>query len=47
MKRRINIGAALVHEPQLLFDEPTVGIDPQSRNYIYEIIYNLKNAGKQ
>ncbi|NSQ95585.1 ABC transporter ATP-binding protein [Enterococcus faecalis] len=47
MKRRINIGAALVHEPQLLFfDEPTVGIDPQSRNYIYEIIYNLKNAGK-
>lgn len=47
MKRRINIGAALVHEPQILFfDEPTVGIDPQSRNYIYEIINNLKDAGK-
>ncbi|MDR0921260.1 MAG: ABC transporter ATP-binding protein [Lactobacillales bacterium] len=47
MKRRINIGAALVHDPQILFfDEPTVGIDPQSRNYIYEIINNLKDAGK-
>src|SRR5690606_30609397 len=37
MKRRINIGAALMHEPQLLImDEPTVGIDPQSRNHILE-----------
>jgi ABC-2 type transport system ATP-binding protein len=35
MKRRINIGASLLHEPQLiLMDEPTVGVDPQSRNYI-------------
>lgn len=47
MKRRINIGAALVHDPNILFfDEPTVGIDPQSRNYIYEIINDLKAAGK-
>ncbi|MGC3657944.1 ATP-binding cassette domain-containing protein, partial [Enterococcus faecalis] len=47
MNRSIKIGAAFVHEPQLLFfDEPTVGIDPLSRNYIYEINYNLKNAGK-
>ncbi|MCB1187946.1 ABC transporter ATP-binding protein [bacterium] len=42
MKRRINIGASLLHEPQLiLMDEPTVGVDPQSRNYIYELITGL------
>ncbi len=35
MKRRINIAAALLHRPKVLFmDEPTVGIDPQSRNLI-------------
>lgn len=46
MKRRINIAAALLHEPQLLiFDEPTVGIDPQSRNHIFEMIRDLKNQG--
>lgn len=47
MKRRINIAAALVHDPPILFmDEPTVGIDPQSRNKIYELIKELKNEGK-
>lgn len=43
MKRRINIASALLHEPKIVFmDEPTVGIDPQSRNNIYEAILNLK-----
>ncbi|MCC5890154.1 MAG: ABC transporter ATP-binding protein [Alkalibacterium sp.] len=42
MKRRINIGVTLLHEPEvLIMDEPTVGIDPQSRNYILEMIRNL------
>jgi len=46
MKRRINMAAALVHEPSIvLFDEPTVGVDPQSRNYIFESIEKLKRAG--
>jgi ABC-2 type transport system ATP-binding protein len=39
MKRRLNIVASLLHEPELVFlDEPTVGIDPQSRNHIFELI---------
>ncbi|MBB4824758.1 ABC-2 type transport system ATP-binding protein [Sporosarcina luteola] len=43
MKRRINIAAALLHDPRIIFmDEPTVGIDPQSRNKIYELIHFLK-----
>jgi len=47
MKRRINIGAALLHDPLLIFmDEPTVGIDPQSRNLIYNYIEKLKQSGK-
>ena len=47
MKRRLNIGCALMHNPQLIImDEPTVGIDPQSRNYIYSIIKRLKGEGK-
>lgn len=47
MKRRVNIGAALIHDPEIIFmDEPTVGIDPQSRNKIYEIIEELKKAEK-
>lgn len=46
MKRRINMAAAMLHEPQLLIlDEPTVGIDPQSRNHIFEMIRSLKSAG--
>jgi ABC-2 type transport system ATP-binding protein len=46
MKRRINLAIALMGHPELLFlDEPTVGIDPQSRNNIYETIMGLKNKG--
>ncbi|PRY82522.1 ABC transporter ATP-binding protein [Alkalibacterium olivapovliticus] len=42
MKRRINIGVTLLHEPEILImDEPTVGIDPQSRNYILDMIKTL------
>ncbi|WP_423189067.1 ABC transporter ATP-binding protein [Alkalibacterium sp. f15] len=42
MKRRINIGVTLLHEPEvLIMDEPTVGIDPQSRNYILDMIRKL------
>ena len=47
MKRRVNIAAALMHDPQLiLMDEPTVGIDPQSRNKIYEMLSELHRQGK-
>lgn len=46
MKRRINIAAALLHRPQvLLMDEPTVGIDPQSRNLIFEVVEQLHGEG--
>lgn len=46
MKRRINIIASILHEPKiLLLDEPTVGIDPQSRNRIFELIENLNHRG--
>jgi len=46
MKRRINIAAAILHEPALLImDEPTVGIDPQSRNHILETIKQLNSKG--
>ena len=46
MKRRINIAAGLLHEPEILFlDEPTVGVDPQSRNAIFESIERLNKAG--
>lgn len=42
MKRRLNIGVALLHEPEIIImDEPTVGIDPQSRNYILETVKRL------
>ncbi|MCY9112324.1 ABC transporter ATP-binding protein [Bacillus atrophaeus] len=46
MKRRINIGAALMHRPDLLImDEPTVGIDPQSRNHILQTVKQLNEEG--
>ncbi|MEV2915763.1 ATP-binding cassette domain-containing protein [Paenibacillus larvae] len=42
MKRRVNIGVALMNNPKLLIlDEPTVGIDPQSRNHILETVKKL------
>ncbi|SFD72197.1 ABC-2 type transport system ATP-binding protein [Lentibacillus persicus] len=42
MKRRLNIGVAMLHDPELLImDEPAVGIDPQSRNYILETVKRL------
>lgn len=47
MKRRLNLACALIHEPQvLLLDEPTVGVDPQSRNHIFECIERLKAEGR-
>lgn len=46
MKRRLNLGAALLHEPRiLLLDEPTAGVDPQSRNHIFEEIRRVNRAG--
>ena len=46
MKRRLNIAAALVHAPDVvLLDEPTVGVDPQSRNAIFDSILALKAQG--
>jgi ABC-2 type transport system ATP-binding protein len=47
MRRRLNIACALLHEPQiLLLDEPTVGVDPQSRNAIFETIEVLAGEGR-
>ena len=46
MKRRLNIGIALLHRPQvLILDEPTVGIDPQSRRNILDSVKELNRAG--
>ena len=46
MKRRLNIAVALVHSPELLvLDEPTVGVDPQSRNAIFDVLEKLKSEG--
>ncbi len=46
MKRRLNLGASLVHRPRLLLlDEPTTGVDPQSRNHIFEEVRRLNAAG--
>jgi ABC-2 type transport system ATP-binding protein len=46
MKRRVNIGVALLHKPQILYmDEPTAGIDPQSRRSILDSVLKLKNEG--
>jgi ABC-2 type transport system ATP-binding protein len=47
MKRRLNLAVALVHDPALLLlDEPTVGVDPQSRNAIFEKVDALKKEGR-
>ena len=47
MKRRLNIACALVHDPDvLLLDEPTVGVDPQSRNAIFRNLETLRARGK-
>lgn len=46
MKRRLNIACALVHNPKLIImDEPTVGIDPQSRNHILESVKKMRDEG--
>ena len=46
MKRRLQIARALLHEPEILFlDEPTVGLDPQTRRRIWEIIRDLNKQG--
>ncbi len=46
MKRRVNIAAAILHQPKVLFmDEPTVGVDPQSRNRIFEVVEALNKQG--
>ncbi|MFB1082556.1 ABC transporter ATP-binding protein [Jeotgalibacillus sp. JSM ZJ347] len=47
MKRRLNIGCSLLHEPDIIIlDEPTVGVDPQSRHAIFKLIHELKAEGK-
>ncbi len=46
MKRRVNIGAALLHKPEvIIMDEPTVGIDPQSRRHILDNVKELNHQG--
>jgi len=48
MKRRLNLAVAIIHDPDLvLLDEPTVGVDPQSRNAIFERVEQLRDNGKQ
>ena len=47
MKRRLNLAASLLHDPEIvLCDEPTVGVDPQSRNAIFEMLNELNRSGK-
>jgi ABC-2 type transport system ATP-binding protein len=47
MKRRLNIAAAMLHDPQLLIlDEPTVGVDPQSRNAIFDSLELIRSQGR-
>ena len=47
MQRRLNLAAGMVHDPEvLLCDEPTVGVDPQSRNHLYEQIERLRDEGR-
>jgi ABC-2 type transport system ATP-binding protein len=46
MKRRLNMAAGMIHQPRfVLMDEPTVGVDPQSRNRIFEMIESLRSEG--
>ncbi|MHC5038649.1 MAG: ABC transporter ATP-binding protein [Planctomycetota bacterium] len=47
MKRRLNLAIALIHDPHvLLLDEPTVGVDPQSRAHIFDMIHDMARGGK-
>lgn len=47
MKRRLNLAAALIHDPPVIFlDEPTVGVDPQSRNHLFANIEQLAKEGR-
>jgi len=47
MKRRLNIAIGLLHDPDLIIlDEPTVGVDPQTRNAIFDSLAELRTAGK-
>ena len=47
MKRRLNLVAGDLHQPELLLlDEPTVGVDPQSRNHIFEALFELRKSGR-
>jgi ABC-2 type transport system ATP-binding protein len=47
MKRRLNLAAALAHDPRVIFlDEPTAGVDPQSRNHIFQRIDELRSEGR-
>ncbi|MBC7131226.1 ATP-binding cassette domain-containing protein, partial [Candidatus Bathyarchaeota archaeon] len=47
MKRRLSIILALIHDPQIIFlDEPTIGMDPQSRRTVWEFMKELKKSGK-
>jgi ABC-2 type transport system ATP-binding protein len=46
MQRRLNLACSLIHEPRLLLlDEPTVGVDPQSREKLFEVIHQIASAG--
>lgn len=47
MKRRLNLAAAVLHDPELvLLDEPTAGVDPQSRSRLFDLVLELKSRGK-
>jgi ABC-2 type transport system ATP-binding protein len=47
MKRRLNLACGLIHDPPvILMDEPTVGVDPQSRNHIFDIIEAMQQQGR-
>lgn len=47
MKRRLNLAVSLLHDPDIILcDEPTVGVDPQSRNAIFDMLVDLNKAGK-